>query len=401
MKGVKNLKKILVVLLLGLMSFSLFAANEAEGVTDDTVKIGCFQALTGPVAPIGVSMKKGLDAYFNWVNENGGVNGRAIDFIVADDQFNPSKTVVEVKRMVEQDNVFAIVGGLGTPGCLAVMDYLNEGGVPFVYQGSGSSLLAVPPKEYIFTVQPNYLSTEGPIAAKYLVEEKGFDKIAIVYRADDSGKEALEGFKAWLEANGQEDKMVEALPVDPAATSFDNEIIKLLNSGAEAVYLLMFVPQTPNFIKQSADYGYTPLFLGSYPNADPTIIQLAGDASDGFESLAWVDIGDLENPNVQKYYEIYDESFPGELPNAYAAAGFIAAEVFIEALERAGEEPTREKLVEALEGMAGWTGLITPTIAYKPFAEDDDTCRVGIREMYVLKVADGILAKYYDWIELE
>lgn len=395
------MKRVLLVVLLSLMSFSLFAANETEGVTDDTVKIGCFQALTGAVAPIGVSMKKGLDAYFNWINENGGINGRAIEFIVADDQFNPSKTVVEVKRMVEQDNVFAIVGGLGTPGCLAVMDYLNEAGVPFVYQGSGSSLLAVPPKEYIFTVQPNYLSTEGPVAAKYLVEEKGFDKIAIVYRADDSGKEALEGFTSWLEENGYEDKLVEALPVDPSATSFDNEIIKLLNSGAEAVYMLTFVPQTPNFIKQSADYGYAPLFLGSYANADATIVQLAGAASEGFESLAWVDIGDLENPNVQKYYEIYDESFPGELPNAYAAAGFIAAEVFIEALNRTGEEPTREKLVEALEGMSGWTGLITPTISYKTFSEDDDSCRVGVREMYVLKVIDGVLTNYHDWIKLE
>ncbi len=395
------MKRVLLVVLLSLMSFSLFAANETEGVTDDTVKIGSFQALTGAVAPIGVSMKKGLDAYFNWINENGGINGRTIEFIVADDQFNPSKTVVEVKRMVEQDNVFAIVGGLGTPGCLAVMDYLNEAGVPFVYQGSGSSLLAVPPKEYIFTVQPNYLSTEGPVAAKYLVEKRGFDKIAIVYRADDSGKEALEGFKSWLEENGHEDKLVEALPVDPSATSFDNEIIKLLNSGAKAVYMLTFVPQTPNFIKQSADYGYVPLFLGSYANADATIVQLAGDASEDFESLAWVDVGDMENPNVQKYYEIYDESFPGELPNAYAAAGFIAAEVFVEALNRAGEEPTREKLVEALEGMSDWTGLITPTITYKTFSADDGSCRVGVMEMYVLKVIDGVLTNYHDWIKLE
>jgi len=110
------MKKLLLSVLFVTIVFSfVFAEN---GVYPDKIVIGSFQALSGPVAPIGISMRKGMDAYFNWVNANGGINGRKIEFIVADDAFNPSKTVVEVKRLVEQDKVFAIVGGLGTPGCL-------------------------------------------------------------------------------------------------------------------------------------------------------------------------------------------------------------------------------------------------------------------------------------------
>jgi len=375
--------------------------QEVNGISEDTVKIGSFQALSGPVAPIGVSMRKGMDAYFNWVNENGGINGRKIDLLVADDQFNPSKTVVEVKRMVEQDKVFSMVGGLGTPGCLAVMDYLNNSKVPFVYQGSGSSLLAVPPKEYVFSVQPNYYSTEGPIAAKYLTEIVGAKKIGIVYRADDAGKEALAGMKKWLEENGHKGKLVAELPINPTATAFDNEIIELMTAEVDAVYMLTFIPQTPNFLKQSKDYGYEPLFLGSYANADVTLIALAQDAAEGFESLAWVDIGNTEDPNVQKYFEIYDSSFPGEIPNAYAAAGFIAAEVFTEGLKRAGKNPTVDSLVTALEGMKDWRGMITPSITYSNFSSESETCRVGVREMYILKVKDGQMLKHQDWVNLK
>ncbi|MFW6263749.1 MAG: ABC transporter substrate-binding protein, partial [Thermotogota bacterium] len=124
------MKKILLIVLVAVMIFStaFSAENSTNGITDDSVKIGSFQALSGALAFIGVSMNKGMEAYFNWINENGGVHGREIDLIAVDDQFVPSKTVIEVKRLVEQDKVFAIVGGLGTPGCLAVMDYLNEGG---------------------------------------------------------------------------------------------------------------------------------------------------------------------------------------------------------------------------------------------------------------------------------
>ncbi|HOJ94577.1 MAG TPA: ABC transporter substrate-binding protein, partial [Fervidobacterium nodosum] len=109
------MRKLLSVLLFLGLFVSIFAE---VGVYNDKVVIGTFQALSGPYAVIGQEMTKGMKAYFNWVNNRGGVYGRKIELIVADDQLNPAKTVVEVKRLVEQDKVFAIVGGLGTYGCL-------------------------------------------------------------------------------------------------------------------------------------------------------------------------------------------------------------------------------------------------------------------------------------------
>ena len=393
------MKKITVMVLACLMILSVVSFAQEDGVYPDKVVIGSFQALSGAVAPIGVSMRKGMDAYFNWVNTTGGVHGRKIELIVADDQFNPSRTVIEVKRMVEQDKVFSIVGGLGSPGCLAVMDYLNDMKVPFVYQGGGTSLFAIPPKEYIFSVQPNY-TLEGSLMAKYFTEVLDKQRIGIVYRADDAGKEAHESMKVWLAEHGMSNRLVAEIPVSVTALSFDNEIIQLMQRNCDAVALVMWVPQSPNLLKQAQDYGFTPLFLGSYANPDPTVVDMAGDAAEGFQAMAWVYL-DAESEEFAKYIDIYQQSFPGEIPNAYAAAGFIAGEVFTEGLRRAGEMPTRRKLVNALETMYNWQGLISPAILYGPLEEGNDTTRLGVTKMYVMEVKDGVWEWAHDWISLQ
>mgnify|MGYP002682217973 FL=1 len=392
------MKKLLVLLLVAALLVSGLAFAE-PGITKDKVLIGTFQALSGPVAYIGLSMRKGLDAYFNWVNANGGVFGRKIELLVADDQFNPAKTVVEVKRMVEQDKVFSIVGGLGTPGCLAVMKYLNDSKVPFVYQGSGALGLAVPPNKYIFSVQPNYYSVEGPIVAKYLARNLGYKRIGMVYRAADDGKEELAGFQSWLVSNRLEKLLVKAIPVNPNATSFDNEILELLGAGVDVVFLSMYGQQPPNFMIQAKQYGLDAKIVMSYPNSDIQVIQLSQGAAEGAQAMAWVWLGDADSEQFQRYLAIYQETFPQEIPNAYAAAGFIAGEVFTEGLRRAGQNPTREGLVQALETMSGWQGLISPIISYKPYSVGDNTCRVGLQAMYAMEVVNGLWEKVSDWID--
>jgi len=391
------MKKVLLLAALVMIFIGSFGFAE-NGIYDDKVVIGSFQALSGPIAFIGMPMANGMKAYFNWVNENGGVYGRKIELLIADDQFTPSKTVVEVKRLVEQDKVFSIVGGLGTPGCLAVMNYLNENKVPFVYQGSGALQLSVPPNKYIFSVQPNYYSVEGPIVAKYLTQEKKFNKIAVVYRAADDGKEELAGIKKYLADNDLSKVLVKEIPVNPSATSFDNEIIELLSTDVQAIFLSMYGQQTPNFLKQSKEYGLEALFTTSYPNADISVITLSEGAAEGAQAMAWVWLGDPESEEYLKYLSIYQATFPGEIPNAYAAAGFIAGEVFTEALERAGENPTVESLIKGLETMKGWSGIISPAVGYKPYDLKDENCRVGLQAMYVMTVVDGLWQRTSEWI---
>ncbi len=370
--------------------------DETAGITEDEVLVGSFQALSGPVAAIGVPVKNGMEAYFNFVNAQGGVNGRQINLLVADDAFDPSRTTVEVKRLVESDGVFGLVGGLGTPGNLAIMDYVVEQQVPYVYQASGSGLLTNPPKEYIFGVQPNY-TTEGTLMAKYLVEEKGAQNIAIVYRNLDDGKELAESVRESLAEYGQE--LVADIAIDPSAQDFSANLIQLNQAQPDAIIVGLFVPQSANFIKQAKELGLTEQnYLLTYSNADATFVTLAEGQAEGAEAMAWVDVDFTETE--QMLFQIYDASFPGEIPNAYAVAGMIAAEVFTEGLERAGRDLTRSGYVEALETLDRFTGAIAEGITYTEFDANDPLSRIGKRSMYVLKVEDGVFARAHGWIYL-
>ena len=392
-------KYLLLGFVLMVAGFALAQGNpgDTNGVTATEIKIGSFQALSGPVAAIGVPVKKGLDAYFNWVNANGGIHGRTIKLIVADDAFNPSNTVVEVKRMVESDKVFAMICGLGAPGNLAVVDYLEAQKVPYVYQAAGAGALTIPPRRYVFGVQPNY-TTEGALAVKYLLENKKAKKIAIVYRNADDGKEELAAVKNYLSAKGM--KLAAEVPIEATATDFSADIVKLTQAGVDSIIVMLFVPQSANFVKQAKQLGLTKQnYLLTYSNADPTFAAIAGPAAVGVESLAWVDV-DFTNPEAE-FIKIYQATFPGEIPNAYAVAGMIAAEIFTEALRRAGPQLTREKLITALESMNNWKGKIGPAVSYGTIAARKDQARLGVKSMYVLRFKeDGTLERASGWINL-
>lgn len=391
----------LVALVLLFVTFVFAQANpgDTNGVTTTEVKIGSFQALSGPVAAIGVPVKKGLDAYFNWVNANGGVFGRKINLIVADDAFNPSNTVVEVKRLVESDKVFALVCGLGAPGNLAIMDYIEAQKIPYVYQAAGVGALTIPPKRYIFGVQPNY-TTEGAIAVKYLVEQKKAKRIAIVYRNTDDGKEELNSVKKTLEARKM--SLAAEIPIEPTATDFSTNIIKLTEANVDSIIVMLFVPQSSNFVKQAKQLGLTKQnYLLTYSNADPTFAAIAGaNIAAGVEALAWVNV-DFTDPNAH-FIKVYQATFAGEIPNAYAVAGMIAAEIFTEALNRTGKNLTRERLIASLESMDKWLGKIAPMISYGPINVKKDKARLGVQTMYILRFKeDGTLEKAFDWITVD
>lgn len=381
------MKKFFGMFLLVLFITSIFAE---VGVTDDKILVGTFQAMSGPVAGIGRPMAQGMQAYFNYINDNGGIYGRKIELIVADDQFNPAKTVVEVRRMIEQDRVFSIVGGLGTPGILAVQDYLNNGGVPFVYQGGGSIEFSLPPKKYIFPVQPNYI-VEGNIVMNYLVEQ-GHKRIAIVYRNAEDGQEFSESAVGTLKSLGMQP--VANIAVDPFKSDFTAEVTRLLSAKPDAVAIMLFLPQSVGFVRQAKQYGMTnQRYILTYSNADETYLQLAGDAGDGVEVMAWVavDFTNPQEPAIQIYQKYYNQ-----IPNAYAIAGMIAAEVFVEGVKRAGPDLTREGLVTALETLDNWKGNYITLgdeshgLTYKPISKGFDA-RMGMTSMYVLK---SVLTEY-------
>uniref|UniRef100_A0A832I5H0 ABC transporter substrate-binding protein n=1 Tax=Pseudothermotoga hypogea TaxID=57487 RepID=A0A832I5H0_9THEM len=386
------MKKLLVVLAL-LVALFVFAEI---GVYPDKVVVGTFQALSGPYAVIGQEMSKGMLAYFNWINKNNGVYGRKIELIIADDQLNPTKTVVEVKRLVESDKVFAIVGGLGTYGCLAVMDYLEQNKVPFVYQGAGTSLLVVPPKRYIFGVQPDY-TLEGQLIAKFFVENLKKKKIGVIYMANDVGKEGLAAVKMRLEKYGMKPAL--EIAYNPLETDYSALAVDVLKVSPDAIVIYGFLTDTVRWIKTLKDYGVDADIVTTYANADPSFINLAGKYAEGVYLTGWVPLATPDRPEFLRDYQravaIFQESYPNQIMSSYAVAGFIAAEVFVEGLVRAGPDLTREKLVEALETFNHWDGILAKDITWGP------GLRRGKSTMYFMKIENGIFTPVTDLIGLD
>jgi branched-chain amino acid transport system substrate-binding protein len=367
------------------------------GITDNQVTIGAFQDQSGAAAVVGINMRKGMEAYFNWVNAQGGVNGRKIKFIVEDDGFQAARAIAATKKLVEQDKVFALVGTLGTPGVAATIDYIMEKQIPSIYQGTGISALAYPPKKYFFPVQPNYIS-EGRIVATYVVDNLKMKRIAVACEQTDIGTEGLRGVREQLAIYKMEP--VEVVNFGAADVDFSSQILKLMRAKPEAVIIYSTIKPAAGFLKQAKVMGLEAQFLTTYVNADPIQMPgLAGDACVGLIAPGWVPV--LGNDaDSTKYLEIYQATYPKEMPSAFAAAGFIAGEVFCEGLKRAGKNPTREGLIAAMESLRDWDGIMAKGITYTP------EFRSGKASMYFMRFAkpkfeEGSVEVVSDWIKLK
>jgi branched-chain amino acid transport system substrate-binding protein len=394
------MKRILALLCVGILAVMMavgVTAAAVPGITDNQVVVGAFQDQSGAAAVVGINMRKGMEAYFNWVNAQGGVNGRKIKFIVEDDGFQAARAIAATKKLVEQDKVFALVGTLGTPGVAATIDYIMEKQIPSIYQGSGISALAFPPKKYIFPVQPNFIS-EGRIVATYVVENLKMKRVALACEQTDIGTEGLRGVREQLAMYKMEP--VEVVNFGAADVDFSSQILKLMRAKPDAVIIYSTLKPAAGFLKQAKVMGLDAQFLTTYVNADPIQMPaLAGDACVGLIAPGWVPVLGNDVDSV-RYLEIYQATYPKEMPSAFAAAGFIAGEVFCEGLRRAGKNPTREGLIAAMESLRDWDGIMAKGISYTP------EFRSGKASMYFMRFAkpkfeEGSVEVMSDWVKLK
>ena len=338
---------------------------EVPGVTDTEVKVGGFAAQSGPVAPIGVSVRKGFEAYIKYVNDNGGVNGRKINIVkIVDEQFDAGKGLAASKELVESDKVFALAPVLGTPGVQASMDFWVEQKVPVVYPMTGIEQTAHPAKNNVFAVQPNNYD-EAKILTQYAIKDLGKKKIAVLWQNSDMGKQGLKGVKEQVQASGGQ--LVFDASHEAKAVDFATPVLNAKAQGAEAVIIYTTLAETAGILKEMAKQGLTAVPLTSYVNADPVNLpKLAGEAAVGLVTGGWVPVADPTNPDIKKFNEIYAKYNNGEQPNAYSTSGFIAAELLVKGLQDSGKDVTREKFIAALEALKNWNGIMAKDISYGP-----------------------------------
>lgn len=377
----------LVLVIVGLALVGQAQQSETPGVTDDTIKLGAFIAQSGPVAGIGVPFFRGAAAWYNWVNAHGGVNGRTIEFIACDDGFVPANTVACVQKLLEEDNVFAIVNPLGTSPLAAVLDTLVKEGVPVVSPGANATFLSEPLKPNVFALQPNNKAF-GRFDALYPVEGLGLTRIAAVFVDDAFGNELRNAFVEALAEKGLEPMAL--IGHAPDATNFSSIVLQLQQANPEAVALLDYLQPAAAILRESENLGFETQFIGLNTHTDPALFQLAGvSAAEGLIAPGFAYDPTLDIPAAQLYRTVLQApktGFPKEPAGGFSEIAYVGAQIVTHALAVAtlgGAELTRQSFIDALNTLQDWSNGLTPPVSYTP--EDHS----GIKTLFIVKVQEG------------
>jgi len=337
------------------------AAASVPGITKTQILIGSHQPLTGPAAPGYSEIAPAANAYFQYVNSKGGINGRKIKYTYLDDGYDPSKTVSVVHQLVLQNNVFAIFNGLGTPTHLAVVKYLNATKVPDLFIASGCDCWNNPSAyPYSFGWQLDYVR-EGKILGAYIKQHFAGKKIGYFFQNDEFGQDGVKG----LDMEIPHSQVVSRQSYVPTNVNVGPAVAALKASGAQVV-VSFSIPAFTALLKLTAlKLGWNPTFVVSDVGSDPITLaglleafakkggatvqgnQLTqGIITDGYLPT----LGDTGNSWIalfKKVHDTYDAKAPFDGNVLYGEA---VAYAFVQAMVKAGKNPTRASVVKAIEG---------------------------------------------------
>jgi branched-chain amino acid transport system substrate-binding protein len=321
------------------------------GATDTEIKIGNVEAYSGPASAYGV-IGKTEDAYFKMINDAGGINGRKINFISYDDGYSPPKTVEQVRKLIESDEVLLVFNALGTPTQTAVQKYQNAKKVPQLFLATGASKWN-DPKDFPWTMgfQPSY-RVEARIFAKYIQKTKPGAKIAVFYANDDFGKDYVAGLKDVF-GDKASSLIVAEESYETTEPSIDSHIVKLKGTGADVFVNI----STPKFaaqaIKKMAELEWKPMHVMTDVSISiGAVMKPAGfEASEGILSAGYLkDASDPQWANdegMKKFMAFIDKYMPGaNIADTNLVYGYAAAQTMVQVLKQAGDDLTRENVMK-------------------------------------------------------
>jgi branched-chain amino acid transport system substrate-binding protein len=345
------------------------------GITDDSIKIGGSYPFSGPASAYR-SIAEGAKAHFKFVNGNGGVDGRKIEFITLDDAYEPPKALQNARRLIQQEEVFALFNTLGTPNNVAIWDYVNEQEVPHVFVATGASLWGEDVKSHPWTIgwQPDYV-TESQVYADFLDEEKPNAKVAVLYQNDAFGEDLLNGFKSAIEGTDIEIVAEESYEVtDPTVSS---QMAKLASSDADTFLNITTPKFSAQAIAASAKLGWKVLHILNNVGASKALVlePVGLENAQGIVSTSYfMDPEDpqwADDPAMTEYKQALEQHSARANPNdPFHVYGWAVANTMVEALEGM-EEPTREALMDSIRDMDVEIPILLPGITVQTNGTED------------------------------
>ena len=330
-----------------------------DGASDTEIKIGHTNPYSGNASSYGV-IGKTIEAVFKKVNDDGGINGRKINFVTYDDGYSPPKTVEMIRKLVEEDKVLFVFNTLGTPPNSAIHKYMNQKKVPQLFVATGASKWGQP-KEFPWTMgwQPDY-ATEASIYAKHILATQKDAKIGILMQNDDYGKDYYNGFLAGL-GKENEKLIVHRATYEVTDPTIDSQMIALKNSGANVFFNITIPKFAAQAIKKAGEIGWKPVhYLNNVSSSFATVFKPAGiEASQGIilalyrkdaSDPQWKDAADIAawKAFMAKYMPSANLSDDGH------NYGYSVANTMIEVLKKAGDNLTRENIMKTAASLQGY-----------------------------------------------
>jgi ABC-type branched-subunit amino acid transport system substrate-binding protein len=345
------------------------------GATDTDIKIGNIMPYSGPASSYGV-IGKAEAAYVKMINEQGGINGRKINFISYDDAYSPPKAIEQARKLVESDEVLFIFQSLGTPSNSAIMKYMNAKKVPQLFVASGGTKFG-DPKNFPWTMgfQPNYQS-EGRIYAKYILQNFPNSKIAVFWQDDDAGKDQFKGLKDGL---GDKINMIIAdKSYEVSDPSVDSQIVALKDSGADIFFSWAAPKGSAQAIRKVGELGWKPkFFLANTATTIASVLKPAGlEYSKDIISTAYVkdptDPKWKDDPGVKHWTEFMDKYYPdGDKANANNAYAYVESQALVQVLKQCGDDLTRENVMKQAANLKNFTSeMLLPGISVNTSPDD-------------------------------
>jgi branched-chain amino acid transport system substrate-binding protein len=322
-----------------------------QGASDTEIKIGNTMPYSGPASAYG-TIGKAVAAYIKKVNDEGGVNGRKINFISLDDGYSPPKTVEMVRKLVEQDQVLLVWGPLGTPPNSAIQKYMNMKKVPQLHVYTGATKWN-DPKNFPWTMgwQPSY-QAEALIYAEHILKNKPNAKIAILYQNDDYGKDYLKGMHDGL-GDKAKTMIVKEVSYETSDPTVDSQVAQLQASGADVFFNITTPKFAAQAIRKAYDLGWKPVqYLNSVSGSIGSVLTPAGlDKSVGLISVQYLkdpqDPAWKDDKGMNEWRAFMKKYYPeGNLTDAFNVSGYGAAQTLVQVLKQCGDNLTHENVMK-------------------------------------------------------
>jgi len=336
-----------LAMLVGLFDATASAQSEATpGVSESRILFGQSAAFDGPAAALGNGMRDGILAAFGEANSEGGIHGRRLDLVALDDGYEPEQAIANTRRLIEQDQVFALIGEVGTPTSQAVQPIATAAGVPFIGPFTGAEFLRDPALTNVVNIRASYMQeTEAWIA--HLTGDLGITRIAILYQDDSFGRTGLQGVRQAMERRGLQ--LVAEGVYMRNTTAVKRALLAIRRAAPQAVVMVGSYQPVATFIKVARSIDFEPLFVNiSFVGSDALAEEL-GPAGEGVIVTQVVPLPyEPSLPLVASYLTALRAERPDVQPGFVSLEGYIAGRLVVEVLHRMGPPFTRERFLQAV-----------------------------------------------------